>query len=703
MRRAALTLPALLLSVTVAACPADDKPLSIGSACVSDGQCSSGLCLVETCVDPEKDDDGDDLVNRIEGALGTNPFLADSDGDGVSDRDEVVDANTPADEDGDGKNDAVESATADADLDCVPDQRDPQDDVQESDVQKIADLACCCEGRCSEHGHDVSAECRLIEDGKARELVCTPAQVDSDDDGVADLCDDDSDNDGIADADDNCRTVANEDQGDVDGDGLGDACDDVDNRQLYFTEAEITTYCEHTCGAIASCSASTVLVPNCAASCEDQVGTDGWWLANYGCVADSCDAECLGEAPLPEAGVCPAACDVLIGCGLGWAFETPFEVTRDYCRARCTAIAGDDEAGAIVSCLAEVPHGAGECDLFAAYACLPDMSPCEATCDRLRADGGCDAGTPIYDSWPDRDACLADCTALDPYAQVALIGCGGPRGCADIASACEDLPTRAPDSCGPVCDAYFSRCPDNPLPAAEFCDAICAAAAATIPWLDPDAAAACLAAADACDDPDDGPGLLITCLTGVAPRCADVCDTISTCADEIGGSAPEDCEPGCTSQLLTFPDQLEPILTCVEDAASCGEKLACIPRDLDEQLCSDACGKRAECGTLGDTTQEQCVSDCLDTGGNTAVDVCLALTSCELIQDCEAQAQLQVPGTCVEACAADGDLCSERGDCELTCQGVVGALQTQGISAQCAADSLGARCEYANALSCLAR
>lgn len=51
-------------------------------------------------------------------------------------------------------------------------------------------------------------------------------QLDSDNDGLGDVCDDDDDNDGILDEDDNCPLIANPDQEDADADGLGDACDD---------------------------------------------------------------------------------------------------------------------------------------------------------------------------------------------------------------------------------------------------------------------------------------------------------------------------------------------------------------------------------------------------------------------------------------------------------------------------------------------
>lgn len=57
--------------------------------------------------------------------------------------------------------------------------------------------------------------------------VSNTDQLDTDQDGFGDLCDNDDDDDGILDDEDNCPLTPNPDQVDLDQDGIGDVCDDA--------------------------------------------------------------------------------------------------------------------------------------------------------------------------------------------------------------------------------------------------------------------------------------------------------------------------------------------------------------------------------------------------------------------------------------------------------------------------------------------
>ena len=138
-----------------------DRLSPTGAACQASDACATGLCYVNVCLVPGRDEDNDGLDNATEHSLGSNPLAADTDNDGKPDGAEVgADPSHPNNRDGDALADLLESAVADSDHDCLADEVDAQNNVQETDGHALAAIGCGHAGVCAAAGAAIVATCK---------------------------------------------------------------------------------------------------------------------------------------------------------------------------------------------------------------------------------------------------------------------------------------------------------------------------------------------------------------------------------------------------------------------------------------------------------------------------------------------------------------------------------------------------------------
>lgn len=455
--------------------------------------------------------------------------------------------------------------------------------------------------------------------------------------------------------------------------------------------AGVAAGCSLECDSIMdSCVGAFDTLDACLGQCQAVGAEDGWALASYACLAESCDSEAckLDEGGLVEVTGCRDACETLDGCDLLNLMELP-EDQPELCTILCSGAATGEDTGEtveIAECIVESVQA--DCSQTALEACVGPISSggeeppsvgqfCALFCDELyNPDSGtnCAPGSPLHQTWPTSEACQSSCgTMTDIYAVIRFWGCLVGADCGDV-ELCLNVPETDAPGCvagngelGALCAGHADY--ENPTFMAPLCTGFLMHHGPA-----DENTASCVADHGTCTADEDPFEILLECALPKPPACYEVCAGLVGCLEGSENALSNgECLAHCAAGGLGVGEALESTAACVQGAGfDCGTLLGCFTWGVDG-LCSDFCqeilGPEESGGCASDTlvhdiwdTTQECIDACVpleDADHVHRFAGCVHSSGCGDVTPCTEPPDEDDP-SCTSACASVTDLCSSE-------------------------------------------
>jgi hypothetical protein len=506
----------------------------------------------------------------------------------------------------------------------------------------------------------------------------------------------------------------------VQPDGLADATPDAGPKPkpLAIGAGVAAAFCEDLCGADSGeCSLAPVGGDPvaCVTTCKQRAASDGWWLANYLCFSETCDAKlCQLDGvplPLPAPEQCDALCEAFGDCELLELIDIPSGEVN-LCRAACAGqiAAGDREVAGFPCALAALENKCsteqlGKC--FGAESVL-DPDTCVQACASFYLDSAsnprfCQPDSELRSAWPAPKDCEAACMNTGtPERASRFSGCLLQNGC-DNPAPCTNPPNIDDQACVDGCNAFGTLCAGKSWAlTATTCPLLCTGVLLAEGQSGDSGVATCVERLKTCpENPAEQTQALFTCALPKSAECQSLCDALVPCAADAGLTQAI-CLADCTFGTYGAGLDLSSKAGCVQKSPICTDVLKCLAPTKPDPLCEANCAHRTACS---DGPIPDCVDICTDTlkkgGKSLATAVCEILSPCNDLEVCASLPSFEVPATCVAACDGAPDTCAVYADdCTVACMGALTGASLTVSAASCAVGKLGVDCDVTAVSGC---